>query len=143
MIATGRRVGLAATILVAACYTISAYDPVSYKTATDLKAECLTLIEKSAEGPASQFQSEIDALKLKLRKALEYEKGKALNSETTNQWSIMVDPNRNMMGGFLKFWQEKNGPVSPTFSGEFATQVSDGFGQIIRLENGKRKQGSK
>lgn len=111
------------------------YDATAYKQATDLKAEAVTLAEKAVE-PASDHLDEIQELRLELRKALEYEKGRARNEITTRMWEVMIDPDRHLLGGFLQRW-ETSGTLSPAFVDEAGEQIGDAFDQIIGLEAGK------
>ena len=50
------------------------------------------------------------------------------------------DPDRNLLGGFLKMWKAK-GSLSLTFVAEKKAQIADAFDQIIQLEQGKQKTG--
>jgi hypothetical protein len=73
-----RTTGICCVILLlglAGCAAITGYDPTSYKNATDLKAEALLLIEKAKDPPGSHA-AEIESLRLKLRQAYDYDKGK-------------------------------------------------------------------
>jgi hypothetical protein len=47
----------------------------------------------------------------------------------------MRDPDRNLLGGFLKRWKDK-GTLSGVFVTEAKKNVSLGFDQIIGLESG-------
>lgn len=131
-----RIVAVGFLLVLAGCTLISPYDPTSYKNATDLKVESLVLIDKATDPPASH-KAEIEALQIKLRQAYEYEKGKAENSETEQQWAIMVSPDRNLMGGFMKKWLDDNTAQSPAFLAGMKSNVEAGFDTIIKLENGK------
>lgn len=126
-------------LAVTGCALISYYDPTSYKNATDLKVQSLVLIEKAKDAPGAH-EAEIEALKIKLHQAYEYEKGKGKNSETEKQWEIMISPNRNLMGGFLKKWMEENKAQSPAFLRGVKSNVEAGFDAIIGLESGKVKK---
>lgn len=122
-----------------ACAAITNYDPTSYKTATDLKAESLLLIDK-ATGPPTQHADEIESLRLKLRKALEYESGKGKpNVITVNQWKVLNSPTGGLIGGFLSNWEEKKAGFSKPFLEEVGKNVGEAFDEIIKLENAKVK----
>ena len=127
-------VGLA---LATACSTISPYDQAAYEHATSAKVDALALMDK-ATGNYSDHQKEIDALTTELDKAYEYDRGRLLNKITVAQWDILRDPNRNLVGGFLRMWKTK-GSLSATFIAEKKTQISEAFDQIIQLESGKLK----
>jgi hypothetical protein len=75
---------------------------------------------------------------LDVEKAYEYAKGRQKNEETTKQWEIIKDPQRNSLFGFLKRWEEK-ATLSPAFIKEAKGLVSEGFDAVIGLESGKRK----
>ncbi len=126
-------------ILLAGCAAITGYDATSYKAATDLKAEALLLIDK-AKDPPGPHASEIEALRLKLRQAYEYEKGKGgRNRVTQEQWALLSDPNAALLGGFLKKWETENRGQSPAFIEGVVKNVSQAFDEIIKLESHKVK----
>lgn len=112
--------------------SVSLYDATAYKQATDLKAEALTLVEKAHE-PAGDHRDAIDELRLNLRKALEYERGRARNQITTRMWELMIDPDRNLLGGFLQRW-EADDTLNPAFVDEAGLQIGAAFDEIIALE---------
>ena len=113
---------------------IAKYDKVAYQQATSLKVESLALMEK-ATNSYSTHEGAVEELKVKVDKAYEYAKGRPKNEIITKQWSIMKDPKRNLLGGFLTRWKEK-GTFSKTFVTEAKGNVSLGFDQIIGLESG-------
>jgi len=121
------------------CAAITGYDPTSYKTATDLKAESLTLIEKATDPPAAH-RAEIDQLRVNLRKAYEYEKGKeGPNHLTVQQWKILNDPQGNLLGGFLRRWEQGGNGQSQVFIDQVKRNIAKAFDQIISLESHKVK----
>jgi hypothetical protein len=121
------------------CALTSHYDPTSYRQATDLKAESLTLIEKGTDAPAAHT-AKIEALRLKMRQAYEYERGKGRpNVTTVKQWEVLNDPTGALLGGFLKKWQAENKGQSEAFLNGQKKNVGDAFDLIIKLENSKVK----
>jgi len=121
------------------CAAITGYDPTSYKTATDLKAESLTLIEKATDPPTAH-REEIDQLRVNLRKAYEYEKGKeGPNHLTVQQWKILNDPQGNLLGGFLRRWEQSVNGQSQVFIEQVKGNIEKAFDQIIKLESHKVK----
>lgn len=119
---------------------ISPYDAVSYKEATACKVDALALIQKAADPPALH-QSEIDAMKSRLQKDIEYENGKGTsNQKTVDQWKLLADPNGHLVGGFLARWAIDNKSESPAFIAATTTNVSRTFDAIIQFENQKIKQ---
>lgn len=126
-------------LLLAGCAAITGYDPTSYKTATDLKAEALLLMEK-AKDPPGQHAAAIESLRVKLRQALEYEKGKGDRNRFTKElWETLSDTNGGLLGGFLKKWEAENKAQSPAFLEGVAKNVAEAFDKIIELESHKVK----
>ena len=129
----------ALSLALGACALITHYDPTSYKNATDLKAEALLLMDK-AKDPPGIHAAAIDGLLLKLRQAYEYERGKGNpNMLTVKQWELLINPQGNLLGGFLQKWKVENRAQSPTFIEETAKLVGKAFDQIIELERAKVK----
>ena len=128
-------VAVSALALLSACSLIAHYDQVAYEHATSAKVDTLALMDK-ATGSYDDHQKEIDALIIELNKAYEYDRGRSLNKITVAQWDVLRDPNRNLVGGFLKMWKAK-GSLSTTFIAEKKLQITDAFDQIIALESGK------
>jgi len=125
--------------LLAGCAAITGYDPTSYKTATDLKVEALILIEK-AQDPPAQHTAAIESLRMKLRQALEYEKGKGERNRVSKElWSTLVNPNGGLLGGFLKKWETEKRSQSPAFLEGISKNVEDAFDRIIEMESHKVK----
>lgn len=117
--------------------TISPYSSVAYQQATALKVDSITLMNK-ASTPYSSHLSEISDLQNNLSKAYEYSKGRPSNQISTEQWEILLDPNRNSLGGFLELWKVKQ-TLNQFFIIEAEKLVSKDFDEIIRLESGKKK----
>jgi len=130
---------ISVVLLLTGCAAIAGYDPTSYKTATDLKAEALLLIEK-AKDPPGPHTAEIVSLRLKFRQAYEYEKGKGdRNRFTREQWEILADPTGHLLGGFLRKWETENKGQSPAFLDGISENVAAAFDKIIELESRKVK----
>ncbi len=128
-------VGLAA--LVFACVSIAPFSLRAYEQATSLKVDALLLMDRATE-PFAAHAKDVAALKRDLEKAYEYAKGRPKNEESTRQWAILIDAERNLLGGFLKRWQDKS-TLSPVLIEEAKALVADGFDAVIELESGKRK----
>ena len=128
---------LIVSILAACSNLIAVYSQTAYEQATSIKAESLVLMNKATE-PYGQHAQEVAALMLNVDKAYEYAKGRPRNEISTGQWARMRDPNSNLLGGFLKRWQER-GQLSPVFVKEAEAQIAKAFDQIIELESGKNK----
>jgi hypothetical protein len=124
----------------AACSSISTYDQTAYLQAVNSKVDALALMAKATE-PYTDHRSEVAQFLIELDKAYEYERGRPLNTDTIKQWDILRDPNRDLLGGFLKEWKE-SGRLLPVYVQRKETQISDAFDQIIQLESGKIKSTS-
>jgi hypothetical protein len=120
------------------CDTISRYDQAAYQHAVNVKVDTLTLMSKATAG-YDDHQREIESLLTELDKAYEYDRGRPLNMTTLAQWDVLRDPDRDLVGGFLRMWKTKSS-LSSTFVAEKKAQVADAFDQIIQLESGKLKR---
>lgn len=120
-----------------ACSSISEFSQYAYQQAVDLKVESLDLIS-NADQPFEDFAGDVYSLKIELSKAVEFAKGRPNNEISTKQWEILTDENRNLLGGFLKRWEEED-TLSPMFVDEAKKIISDAFDTIIGLESGKIK----
>ena len=124
-------------IALASCSTISTYDQAAYEHATSAKVDTLALMDKATES-YSAHEKEITAIRTELEKAYEYDLGRPLNKITFAQWVILLDHERNLIGGFLKMWQSQ-GSLGTTFVTEKKKQIALAFDKIIGLESGKIK----
>jgi hypothetical protein len=132
-------VALCNCAFLSACALVAPYDRVAYEHATNAKVDTIALMNK-ATSDYQGHEKEVEALINQLDKAYEYDRGRQLNQITVAQWDVLRDPNRNLVGGFLKLWKEK-GKFGVAFVAEKKKQVGDAFDQIIQLENGKRRLG--
>lgn len=121
--------------IVASCSSISVFSPEAYKQAVELKVESIELMS-NASIPYEDFEDEVNYLETELSKAYEYSKGRPNNEISTRQWEILNNPDGNLLGGFLKRW-ENEGTLSQMFVTEMQILVSDAFDTIIGLESGK------
>jgi len=121
--------------VISSCSSISVFNPEAYKQAVDLKVESINLMS-FATMPYTDFEDNIDFLDTELSKAYEFSKGRPDNEISTKQWEILINPDGNLLGGFLKRWEEE-GTLSQMFVTEMQTLVSDAFDTIIGLESGK------
>ncbi len=121
-----------------ACSYIAPYSHFSYQQATSLKVEALALMDKATEQSASH-ENEIKEVETRIEKAYEYAKGRPKNKFSTEQWQILKDPNRNLLGGFIKRWR-KESTLSTYFIKEAKGLVADAFDTISGLESGKIKK---
>ncbi len=140
MRATARAAGaglLLAGVLARCGPAISSFNPVAYEQATSLKVDALALMERATE-PYADHSAAVDSLTVRLAKAYEFANGRPKNDVSARQWHILIDPGRNLLGGFLARWK-KESKLSPTFVTEARGLVSDAFDTIIGLESGKIK----
>jgi len=130
--------GLWLAAAVASCGpTISSFSPIAYEQATSLKVDALALMGRATE-PYADHRVETESLTVRLAKAYEFAKGRPDNDISTQQWRILIDPERHLLGGFLARWK-KESKLSATFVTEAKGLVSDAFDTIIGLESGKIK----
>ena len=122
-------------LLSTSCSSVSVYSPEAYKQAVDLKIESLNLMS-FATLPFGDYAEDVEFLKTELNKAYEFAKGRPNNEISTNQWEILLDEDRSLLGGFLKRWEEEE-TLSEMFIEEAQLLVSDAFDTIIGLESGK------
>ena len=122
------------------CSTISPFNEGAYKQAIGIKVSALALMDK-ATAPYATYRKEVDALMLEATNAYEYAKGRPKNEESTKQWKIMIDPDRNMLAGFFKRWKSAQGDgLSQPFVEAAKRTISEGFDAISGLESGKLKK---
>jgi len=117
------------------CSQVSVFSPEAYKHAVDLKVESINLMSY-ATMPYADYEEDVSYLKTELEKAYEFSKGRPNNEISTKQWEILINPERNLLGGFLKRWEDES-TLSEMFVKEAQMQVSDAYDTIIGLESGK------
>jgi len=115
----------------------SVFSEQAYQQAVTLKVESLAMMDKATE-PYIQHTEDVETLQKELQKAYQYAKGRPNNSESTQQWQIMIDPEGALIGGFLVMWQER-GQLSSTMIEQSKGNIEEGFDIIMELESGKRK----
>jgi hypothetical protein len=106
----------------------------AYQQAISLKVDSLALMGKATQ-PYVDHETEVETLMLRIEKAYEYARGRPNNQFMTQQWEILKDPERNLLGGFIKRWHDE-GSLSVSFVIEAKRQISSAFDQIIGLESG-------
>lgn len=119
--------------------TISEFSARAYEQTTSLKVESLTLMEKATE-PYADHASAVESLRTELRKAREFAEGRPNNQISARQWQILIDPDRDLLGGFLRDWKTQSS-FSEAFVTEKKKQIAKAFDTIIELESGKRAPG--
>lgn len=116
---------------------ISNFDQVSYQQVTSLKVDALSVMDEAVTDYGSHA-SEVKDLQLKVDKAIEYDKHRPHNEITNEMWSLLNDPQKNLLGGFLVKWQH-DGKCSAVYIAEKKKQISLSFDQIAELESKKIK----
>ena len=112
-----------ALCVLAGCSTISTYDQAAYEHATSAKVDALALMDR-ATGDYSGHEKEIAAVQLELDKAYEYDRGRPLNEITLKQWDLLLSPEHDLFGGFLRDWKRK-GQFKPVAISEKKKQVAE------------------
>ncbi len=116
-------------------HLIANYDPITYKSLTDLKAETgLFLKNVAGDKPYSEYALKFADLQLTMEKVYEYEKGKKLNNDTIAQ----VTEIRNMIDGVITLYKNQN-RLTPGYLKEKKEQLESAFDLAIRTENTKSK----
>ncbi len=140
-----RRVGRkSAWLSLAAQFTacapaISPFSSLAFQQATSLKVEALGVMSHATEA-FSNHREEVAVLVTNIEKAYEFARNRPQNDYSTKQWEKIKNPNANLLGGFLKRWEEQSA-LSRTFVDEAKGLVRDAFNEIIGLESGKGKPG--
>ena len=120
-----------------ACATISSFDQYAYAQTTSLKVDALNTMDL-ATGNYSTNEKTVQELQTKLQKAYEYEKNRPKNEITLKMWTILLDSNGHLLGGFITRW-EKEQKLNAVFIQEEKKIVGDAFDQIAGLESQKIK----
>lgn len=128
-----------AGLLTACPPSIAPFSLVAYEQATSLKVDALAMMGKATK-PFADHRAEVEALVSKVDKAYEYAKNRPKNEYSTQQWEKLKDPDANLLGGFLKRWEQQS-TMSKVFVDEVRGLVRDAFDEIIGLESGKNKPG--
>lgn len=120
------------------CFTSALYNEYAYRNTISLKVEALSLMDK-ATGDYSNHEEKVEDLLNETRKLYEYDKGRERNELTVSMWETMLNPDKNLLGGFLEKW-EQDGQLSPFLVKESSKQVERAFDLIIGLELEKIKE---
>ena len=121
--------------LIGCVHLIANYDPITYKSLTDLKAESMLFLEQvSVDKPFDEYASKFEDLRLKMEKVYQYEKGKKLNNDTIAQVSEI----RGMINGMITLYKNQN-HLSPGYLKEKREQLENAFDLAISTENIKNK----
>lgn len=117
------------------CKTIAYYDQYAYQETISIKYDALNLVDKATED-FTIYKKDVENLTLRLNKLYEYDKGIGKNAITIQMWEILKNPDGNLLGGFLKRWQDK-GKLNNEYLIEKKKQIGESFDKIIGLESKK------
>lgn len=120
-----------------ACTTIAPFSQHAYIQTTSLKVDALLLIEK-ANSQYNLHTTEAELLHRNLQKMLEFERNRPNNTVTLQMWELLLNPNGNLLGGFIENWKNGN-TFTPYFINEKKIQIGKAFDDIAQLESKKIK----
>ncbi|WPU92009.1 hypothetical protein SNE25_22070 [Mucilaginibacter sabulilitoris] len=124
--------------LLLGCNSLTAtFDQTAYTQVTSLKVDALDVMDKATENYTTH-EAEVKTLQLKIDKAIEYDTHRPNNQVTNKLWTILNNPQGNLLGGFLARWK-KDGTCGATFIQEEKQLVGKAFDQIAELESKKIK----
>lgn len=116
---------------------LAPFSELAYEQAISLKVDALALTSHATE-PFARHREAVADLTLRVEKAYEFARGRPRNEISAQQWDILRDPERNLLGGFLRRWETAS-TLSPVFIEEARRLIADAFDTIIGLESGKIK----
>lgn len=103
-----------------------------------IKASVISLMKRGGKN-FSSVSGDVMGLKTQINDLISYEQDKGpSNLKTVKMWETMMDPNQNLLGGFLNRW-ENEGKLNGPFIKEAAGVVSKNMDKIINLEKKKKK----
>jgi hypothetical protein len=114
---------------------IAPFSQQAYQYAIELKVDSLKLMDL-AEVPFEESEKRVDQHLTDIEKAYEFAKGRPRNEHSTRQWELIMDPDQNLLGGFVKRWKAQ-GSLSYPFIFESKRIVGEAFDAVIELESGK------
>jgi hypothetical protein len=121
--------------LLNSCVSTASFDQYAYAQTTAAKVEAIDLMSNATQN-VSGFTDQIRDVDLKLKKIYEYEKNRPKNGVTVKMWDLLLDPGKNLYGGFIKRWQTDS-TLSKTFIEEAKKLIGSGFDKVAELESKK------
>lgn len=94
---------------------------------------------QKATTPYQDNLQQIGALGKEIDLILQYEEFKPDNEITYGMWQLLADPDRNLLIGFFKRWQEK-GTLNETFIDEARLQINEAMDLLLKYEASKDKE---
>ena len=117
------------------CVSTANFDQYAYAQTTAVKVEAMDLMSNATQN-VSGFTTQIKDVDLKLQKIYEYEKNRPKNEVTVKMWDLLLDPNKQLYGGFIKRWQTDS-TLNKTFVDEAVKLIGSGFDKVAELESKK------
>ena len=119
------------------CTVIATFDQKAYDQDIAIQTMSLQLMDNAVED-FNSHQDQVKTLRAEIDAAIAYEKNRPNNGVSVKMWTVLMDPARNLMGGFLKLWQSQGKLSKAYVDGEKKT-ISAAFDQIIQLEEDKKQ----
>lgn len=114
------------------------FDAFSLSRTIDIKAQAIDLMKRGGKS-FSSVSEDVSDFKATANSLIDFERDRGeKNLKTVQMWELMMDPNQNLLGGFLNRW-ENEGKLNGPFIREAAGVVSKNFDKIIKLEKKKSK----
>lgn len=123
------------------CSTISSFDQYAYTQTTSLKVDALNVMTLATDS-FTHHQTEVALLETNLQKLYEYERIRQKNQITLQQWTLLLQPEGHLLGGFLNRWKKEQ-VLKPVFVTEMKKIVGESFDKIAELEIHKTKKTTK
>ena len=125
---------------------ITTYDPYSYTQLSTVKVDVLNVMSKATD-EYSKHESEVEAVKVEVQKAYEYDTHKPKNEVMTEMWKFLQDrllsdelegiAGHQFKKGFFNKWKAEN-KQSQVFVDQASTQIiGPMFDLIMELESKK------
>jgi hypothetical protein len=128
---------LLSAIAMYGCNTIAHFDQTAYNQIVSVEADALAIMDKATED-YSKHEQEVEDFSTRMMKAYLYDKNRPKNVISDKMWELMIDPESNLLGGFLKRWKSEK-KLGKAFVSEAKKLVQENFDRIAQLESTKIK----
>lgn len=132
---------LAAIIIFTSCAGglsgAAAYNEESYQAAMAFKGRAMNLMTMASTDYELQ-QKYVNEFKGDVSAQIEKEKLRERNQVLVNEWELLMNEEKNLLGGFFKRWQNE-GKLSQAFINAAKKNISVAFDKIMDTETTKRK----
>jgi hypothetical protein len=115
--------------------TIALYDANAYSQAISIKVDLDNLADTSATVDYTTALPLINEVTAEVQKAMEYNNGREKNTESTQQYQLLLS---NFLNPFLSRWKTQT-RISAASVPEYKMNFEKAMDYIIKLENGKNK----